>query len=216
LRFISATQTKQKLCFAADLARKTTAGKTIAAVAVILIVNCLVPSLEAKDIIRDKSPDGKFALRISKDEQGGSAAIIDLKSKDEVVTLEVYQNNTEEAHLVWSKDSQRVAYFEPDRRSGSTTVYFRNGSKFEEVTLPDIPECKNPSKEGETHVKTVETTISPQKWLSSDTLVLRVNLADLMEKGGKQWARTCAQIVTVVFDSSHKASIQSAKQVKSD
>jgi len=177
----------------------------------VLVLGCAVASAEDKEIIKDKSPDGKFALRVSKDEQGGSAAIIDLKSKDEVVTLEIYQNYTEEAHLVWSKDSQRVAYFEPDRRGGSTTVYFRNGSKFEDVELPEIPECTNPAKEGETHVKTVETTISPQKWLSSETLVLRVHLADLMEKGEDERSQTCTQIVTVVFDSSHKASVQSVK-----
>ncbi len=192
------------------------AVKTILALAVILIGNCLMPSLEAKDIIRDKSPDGKFALRIAKDEQGGSAAIIDLKSRGDVVTLETYQNYTEEAHLVWSKDSQRVAYFEPDRRGGSTSVYFRNGSEFENVELPDIPECKNSPKKGESHVKTVETTTKPQKWLSSGALDLKVQLGDLMEKGDNQRGQTCTQIVTVVFDSSHKASVQSVKRVKSD
>lgn len=188
--------------------------KLIAAFGALLIVS----SLQAgdKDTTRDKSPDGKFALRISKDEQGGSAAIIDLKSKDEVVTLEVYQNYTEEAHLVWSKNSQRVAYFEPDRRGGSTTVYFRKGSIFEEVSLPEIPECTNPAKQGEKHVKTVETTISPQTWSSSDTLVLRVLLDDLMEKGENQRVQTCTQIVTVVFDSNHKASVQTVKRAKSD
>ena len=188
--------------------------KLIAAFGALLIVS----SLQAgdKDIIRDKSPDGKFALRISKDEGGGSAAIIDIKSKDEVVTLEIYQNYTEEAHLVWSKDSQRVAYFEPDRKGGSTTVYFRKGSIFEEVSLPEIPECANPAKQGETRVKRGETTISPQKWSSSDTLVLRVLLADLMEKGENQRVQTCTQIVTVVFDSNHKASVQSVKRAKSD
>ncbi len=77
-------------------------------------------SAESKDIIRDKSPDGKFALRITKEDVGWAAAIIDLKSRGDVVTLETYQNYTEEAHLVWSKDSQRVAYFEPDRRGGIT------------------------------------------------------------------------------------------------
>jgi hypothetical protein len=50
--------------------------------------------------------------------------------------LEIYQNFTEEAHLVWSKDSLRVASFEPDRPGDSTTVYFRKGSEFEEVSLP--------------------------------------------------------------------------------
>ena len=65
--------------------------RTISALAVILIGNCLVPSLEAKDIIRDKSPDGKFALRITKENEGSGAAIINLKSKEDVVGLEIYQ-----------------------------------------------------------------------------------------------------------------------------
>src|SRR5438309_911929 len=56
--------------FEAEVSRETNAVKTMSAIAIILIVNCLVPSLEAKDIIRDKSPDGKFALRITKEDVG--------------------------------------------------------------------------------------------------------------------------------------------------
>jgi len=177
----------------------------------------LAESAEPKDIIRDKSPDGKFALRITKDDMGGSAAIIGLRDNGELATLETYQNYTEKAHLVWSKDSQRVAYFEPDRRGGSTTVYFRTGSKFEQVELPDIPECKNPSKEGETGVKTVEATTAPQKWLSSGALALRVHSGELMDKGdgGDQWEQTCTQIVTIAFDANRKASVESVKEAKS-
>jgi hypothetical protein len=180
----------------------------------------LAESAEPKDIIRDKSPDGKFALRITKEDEGWSAAIIDLKDKNGVLGLEVYQNQSDvfikQGHLVWSKDSQRVAYFEPDRRGGSTTVYFRTGSKFEQVELPDIPECKNPSKEGETRVKTVEATTAPQKWLSSGALALRVHSGELMDKGdgGDQWEQTCTQIVTIAFDANRKASVESVKEVK--
>jgi len=67
----------------------------MAALAFVLIGNCLVPPLHAKDIIKDKSPNGKFALRITKDDMGGSAAIIGLKDKGLVATLETYQNYTE-------------------------------------------------------------------------------------------------------------------------
>ena len=59
--------------------------RTIALFAIILIRNCLVRSIEAKDIIRDNSPDGKFALQIPKEDVGWAAAIIDLKSKENVV-----------------------------------------------------------------------------------------------------------------------------------
>lgn len=171
---------------------------------------------EPKDIIRDKSPDGKFALEISGEDGGWGASIIDSKTKAEIVSLEIYQNYTEEAHLVWSTDSQRVAYFEPDRRGGGTTVYFRNGDKFDAVELPELPECKMPAHKGASYVKTIESTTKAQKWLSSGALVLKVHSDDLMEKGDKQFSQTCTQIVTVAFDSSGKGSVQSVKQAKSD
>ena len=192
--------------------------KTILLLLVILTGSIL--SLRAQDVvIKDKSPDGKFALRVTKAEPGGAAvsdaAIIDLKSKEEVVGLEIYQNYTEKAHLVWSKDSQRVAYFEPDRRGGSTTVYFRTGSKFEQVELPsfDFPECKHSAANKDaTRVKTVEATTSPQKWLSSGALVLKAYSEDLMDKGPD---KICTLLVTIAFDATHKASMQSAQEVKS-
>jgi len=191
--------------------------KIIAAFSVLLII----VSAQAGDIIRDKSPDGKFALRITKEEEVWSAAIIDLKGKDAVVELEIYQNQSDvfikQAHLVWSKDSQRVAYFEPDRRGGGTAVYFRKDRDFELVELPGLPECKKPApKEGESHVKTIEETTAPQKWLSSGALVLKIRLDDLMENERGQFGQPCTQIITIEFDSSHKASVQSAKQVKID
>ncbi|HJT44977.1 MAG TPA: hypothetical protein VJ721_01780 [Chthoniobacterales bacterium] len=169
---------------------------------------------EPKQITRDKSPDGKFALEITKEEEGWSAAIIDLKNKSTTVSLEIYQNYTEEAHLVWSKDSERVAYFEPDRRGGSTTVYFRNGDKFDVVELPELPDCKIRRANGEEHVKTIESTTKAQKWLSSGALELKAHSDELMEKGDNQYSKTCTQIVTVAFDANRKASVQSAKRVK--
>lgn len=180
-----------------------------------LSISLFAESAEPKDIIRDKSPDGKFALRITRENGRRGAAIIDLKSKDDVVGLEIYQNNyTEKAHLVWSKDSQRVAYFEPDRRGGSTTVYFRKGSEFEERSIPhgdpygDFPACEaHPAG----YVKTVEATSRPVKWLHSGELVLAVHFAWLMES---DTTLGCGQTLTIAFDSDDKASVKSA--VKSD
>lgn len=171
---------------------------------------------EPKDIIRDKSPDGKFALQITRGVQGNSAAIIDLKTKGDVVSLEIYQSYIEEAHIVWSKDSQRVAYFEPDRRGGSTTVYFRNGDKFDQVELPEAPGCTGRASKGEEYVKTIESTTRAQKWLNPNTLVLKVHEDELMEKGDNQFSKTCTQIVTVEFDSNRKGTVKSAKRTKSD
>ena len=191
--------------------------RLIAALGALLIVS----SLQAgdKDIIKDKSPDGKFALRMTKEEEGWSAAIINLKGKDAVVELEIYQNQSDmfikQGHLVWSKDSQRVAYFEPDRRGGSTTAYFRNGSKFEQVELPDIPECKfPPANDEEDYGKTIQATTAPQEWLGSGALVLKVHSDELLEKGEDQRSHTCTQIVTVAFDANRKASVKSVKDKK--
>ena len=190
------------------------AVRTIAAFAIILIGTCVVPSLQAKDIIRDKSPDGKFALRLTQEDEGWAAAIINLKSKKEVVGLEIYQNFTEDAHLLWSKDSQRVAYFEPDRRGGSTTVYFRKGSEFKEVSLPygNFPACEEKPAEndsGDKYLKTIEATVRPIKWLGSGELELVQHSESEMESGATQ---DCGQTITIAFDSDHKASVKSAKQ----
>ena len=193
---------------------------TISALAVILIGNCLVPSLEAKDIIRDKSPDGKFALRITKDDMGGSAAIIGLKDNGLVATLETYQNYTEEAHLVWSKDSQRVAYFEPDRKGGSTTAYFWDSSEFKEVSIPygdptgDFPACEDKSFEknsDDPYVKDIEFTARPVKWLPSGELVLAAHCTRITESGA---TRSSAKTITIAFDANRKASVKSVKDNK--
>jgi hypothetical protein len=192
-----------------------TSVKTTAAFAIILIGNCLLASPEAKEIIRDKSPDGKFALRITKENEGWGAAIISVKTKQDLVALEIYQNFTEDAHLVWSKDSQRVAYFEPDRRGGSTTVYFRKGSDFEEVSLPygEFPACEEkPSGDsGDNYLKTVEATTRPARWLLSGDLVLELHSESEMENGG---TRDCGQTIAITFDLDHKASVKSAKKDK--
>ena len=187
--------------------------RSVTVFAAILIANLPVLSIKAKDTIRDKSPDGKFALEITKEDEGWAAAIVNVKTNENVVGLDVYQNYTEDAHLVWSKDSQRVAYFEPDRRGGSTTVYFRNDSKFEEVSLleVDIPVCEEKASEqgaNVTYLKTIEATTKPVKWLSSGELILEQHFESEMEN---DTTRHCSQTITMAFDSTHKPSVKSAK-----
>jgi hypothetical protein len=62
----------------------------------ILILIGLAQSLEGKDLIKDKSPDGRFALRIRKGEEGWEAAIVDLRAKKPLADLEVYGNYIED------------------------------------------------------------------------------------------------------------------------
>lgn len=196
--------------------------KFIAAFSALLIVS----SVQAgdKDIIKDRSPDRKFALRLTKGDEGWGAAMIDLKSNDDVVGLEIYQNQSDlfikQGHLVWSKDSQRVAYFEPDRRGGSTTVYFRIGSEFKEVSIPygdptgDFPTCEDKSFEknsDDPYVKDIEFTARPVKWLPSGELVLAVHCTRITESGA---TRSSAKTITIAFDANRKASVKSVKDNK--
>jgi len=194
----------------------TIAVRTTLAFAVILIGNCLLASLEAKDISRDKSPDGKFALRIHKGEEGWEAAIVDVRTKKSVVDLDVYGNYIEGMRLVWSKDSKRVAHFEPDRRGGTTHIYFRNGSKFEEVQFPsgEVPECHGnlTAEAAKKFVKTTDATESPKAWLKSGALVIAVDESWITEDGGG----SCSQTVTIAFDPNRKAFVQSVTDKKVD
>jgi hypothetical protein len=54
-------------------------AKVLVASASILIVNCFVSSLNAEKTIRDKSPDGKLAFRLTRVEIGCETAIIDVR-----------------------------------------------------------------------------------------------------------------------------------------
>ena len=188
--------------------------RIIALLASILVATSLVPSLEAKDVIKDKSPDGKFALRIRKGEEGWEAAIIEVRTKETLVDLDVYGNYVEDIRLLWSKDSKRVAHFEPDRREGTTHIYFRDGSKFEEVPFPsgEVPECHGnlTAEEAKKFVKTIEGRESPKAWLKSGALVIAVDESWITEDGGG----SCSQTVTIAFDPNRKAFVQSVTDKK--
>ncbi len=73
----------------------------------------LAGSLYANEEIKCKSPDGKFALRLTFDDLQplhGDAAIIETGTKKVAVQLNGDQPYAD-SKLVWSKDSRRVASF---------------------------------------------------------------------------------------------------------
>jgi hypothetical protein len=188
--------------------------KTFSISCALLLTSALY--LTAGEHIYCKSPDGKFALRIWKGEEGWEAAIVDVRTKKSVVDLDVYGNYVEGARLVWSKDSKRVAHFEPDRRGGTTHIYFRNGSKFEEVPFPsgEVPECHGnlTAEEAKKFVKTTDATESPKAWLRSGALVIAVDQSWITKDGGG----SCSQTVTIAFDANRKAFVQSVTDKKVD
>jgi hypothetical protein len=170
--------------------------------------------LHAKDVLKDKSPDGKFALQIHHGEEGWEAAIINLRSGGEETRLEVYQNNyIEGMGLTWSKDSNRVAYFEPDRRGGTTHIYFRKGAEFEEIDFPeiDLRELGRAEKIGGEEIlgKTVDSMKRPMKWLQSGSLVIRIDETYLNEYEKLPRSSHRSKIIAITFDADHKASVRS-------
>jgi lipoprotein NlpI len=159
---------------------------------------------EAGDIIKDRSPDGRFALQLSADQDAFELGLIDLGTHKELVSLNSlgspYANHSS---LLWSPDSKRVAYTEDSRRGGYTTVYQQKGDSFEKVKLPDLPDCEAK------HVQKVyEASLSAERWLNASTLVLLNRGGWTTEDGGDG---ECEKSVTITFDAKGKASIQKVR-----
>jgi len=158
----------------------------------------------AGEIIKDRSPDGRFALQLSADEDAFDLGLIDLGTHKELVSLaslgSPYANHS---HLIWSPDSKRVAYTEDSRRGGYTTVYKQKGDGFEEVKLPELPDCEAK------HVQKVyEASLSAERWLNANTLVL-LNRSGWTTEDGED--AECEKSVTITFNAKGKASIQKVK-----
>ena len=185
--------------------------RTISALAVILIGNCLVPSLEAKDIITDKSPDGNFALRIQlpkEAEDQPKVGMINLPTEEAVLELDChrcYEGNAK-PRLLWFSDSQRVAYYTPHPDGSYTQVYFRRGSSFEEVQLPSIPNLPFPRR-GPPDEQALTSISEPIRWLKSGALVLH-------QEQDKLVSGSAAQKVTIAFDKHGHGSVLKVKAKK--
>jgi hypothetical protein len=182
--------------------------RTIALLASILAATSFVPSLKAEDVVKDKSPDGKFALLISRNENHPEAALIELETKRKVVDLGSVGFFRHDTKLVWSANSQRVACFNPNHAE-QTTAYFRKNSNFEEGALPEIPRCGEAKGQDGRDVELVSLDVSPVRWLESGALIVAI-------KG--EWKRSqkdsleCDETVIIAFDAQHKGAIEEAHE----
>jgi hypothetical protein len=202
--------------------------RRIALLASILIAISFVSSLKAEEVIKDKSPDGKFALRMTHGEEGWDTEIIETATKKKVIDLEsvavsgdkdriVWMSDSSEpverygseATLIWSRDSQRVAYYNLHRRNRTMSVYFRNGSSFEEVSLPEFPKCDEIKNEDPKDVEIVHFGVKPIYWMDSGALSVNVEHWWRTPEGK---LRTCEPTFTITFDAQRHASLQQAEQ----
>ena len=171
-----------------------------------VVTLCALAKTNADDRIKSRSPNGKFAMRLSED----GSELIWVKSGKPLMELdEVVAGSAKGSKLVWSPDSKYFAHFSENRRGGSTTIYRQKGDdEFEEVALPEFPDCekKNVGKE-------FESSLEPKRWLNAATLILLEREAWTNEDNPDQTGE-CERTITIAFDPNGNASVKQMKKAK--
>ena len=159
----------------------------------------------AAEKTRDRSPDGRFAMCLE-DGKDGEVRITLVETKAHKFLLKLNDSGhpySDASRIVWSPDSKRFAFYEEDRKRNWTYLYIRKDSGFEQVELPDLPECDHPGLAGY-----INSNLTPKSWVKPDTLVLMAHDEWTTEDNR---AHECNRTVTIAIDSSGKASIQSVQ-----
>lgn len=186
-----------------------------------LLVLCWTEStVRATDdfAVKCPSPDGRFALRITNPQDANNLSykvdLIERATGEVVMDLE----NAFEAHLadtilVWSSDSRRVAFSTRGTKVGETSIFFWNGSVFEEATLPDdLPEPKIHFGRDTGGVKNYGGVVKALRWLKSGELELSSDLTMMSRETSKSYMGVV--VFTLRFDSHHRASVRRVGKTK--
>ena len=179
---------------------------------------CLTGVVLAADAptMKFSSPDGRFALRLTPPaEDNSNEWNVDLieKSTGNVALdlLTAFESHLADTVCVWSADSKWLAYATRDNREGETSVYFWNGSKFEEVPLPENlpgPKIKFSKAAEAGGVKNYGGGTKPIRWLKSGDLELATH--ETMLSRADEHTYTGTVKFTVSFDAEHRAKLHSA------
>jgi hypothetical protein len=182
-------------------------------------MGCLASGGLAEDtsVIKFQSPDGRFGLRVA----GFKVDLIETASGKVMIDLGTLwinkddSSDKEEPRLVWSDDSKWVAYGTRTSASGSTAVYFWDGSDFKKLALPaKLPEPKIKPRQGDSDVKLKGYAEEPLKWIHPGELEISNKLMGVGRDVGFRY--TGSIVITVAFDSSGRASIKSATDTKTE
>jgi hypothetical protein len=101
-----------------------------------------------------------------------------------------------------------------DDRAGETSIYFWNGSAFDEIALPDDlpgPEIKFRKGAGG-GVKNYGGAVKPSRWLKSGELELSSESMMLSRVDGSTYAGVV--LITLAFDKEHHASVRKVGKTK--
>lgn len=162
----------------------------------------------AKEKVKDRSPDGQFAMSL-KDEKDGEVLITLVEAKTHKFVTKLADSGhgfADACRILWSPDSKRFAFVEQDRKREWTYVYIRKDSGFEMIELPELPECDHPGLTG-----FILSNLTPKSWTKPDTLVLAAH-DEWESEDGK--SHECDRTVTVAIDASGKPAIQSIHEDK--
>ncbi len=190
--------------------------------AVLFALTLAGAGLAEEDMITDfdyVSPDGHFAMRMTypKSDPNSDAKVdlVDKQSGKVMVDLgRVADSQLEDAVMVWSADSKRVAYgFRTDApgariASGETVAFFWNGASFDKVALPGklpTPHIQYPNGEPK-YVKPYGGTVKPLRWLKSGELELSSD--EMMYSPDDDKSYTAVVKFTAAFDSKHNPKVK--------
>lgn len=154
----------------------------------------------AAEEIKCPSPDGKMALRIT----DASVELIQKATGEVIVDLGTASGTQV---LVWSLDSKWVAYGNRGDKEGAVSVYFWNGSTFQEVPLPDdlpFPDIKFGKNVGS--IRHYGAWLTPLRWLKPGELELSNEVLMLDRDSGADY--TGLLQFTIAFDAEHHASVK--------
>ena len=182
--------------------------KSLSIAAGLLASCCLAISLDAHEVITCKSPDGKFALRHTYSDQQpyiGDTAIIEVATRKILMPL-TSNRALSELQLVWSDDSQRVAYYDETTQTRPPRVFFRSGSSFNETALPELLPPKLPASAASGDPET-KARIEPIRWLKPGDLLIESELLN------PAWGRVASKI-TIAFDRENRPSVRNAEEQK--
>ena len=135
---------------------------------------------DADEYVASKSPDGKFALRVTRGDKQPfpqSDVLIERSRGKVIVEFDKDALFAPEAKLVWANNSQRFAYVretKEDPRCFETRVFQRNGATFDEIKLPDLPPPKLPSQASESESRGVN--IKAVRWPDANSLDLNYEI----------------------------------------
>jgi hypothetical protein len=184
-------------------------------------------ALLAGEEIKNPSPDGRFALRITQpkdDEYHPTVELIEKQSGKVMLTLHSASDtelfDPSDSVLVWSADSKRVAYGFRASPPGvrvverGALVCFWNGSGFDKVFLPENlpgPDIKFPEGKGG-YEKPYGGGVKPLRWLKSGELEL--SSEDEAMLGGKTYTGVLHFMIS--FDAQHHASVKNVGKTKTE